>query len=139
MADQTPATVTIPRDVIEPIVRQQVVAGIVAALGDPTRLISHVVERALSKKVNREGKVDSYEYSNKYDLIDIVAQKTITRIAQESIVEFVESRRADIKAEVEKAISRKKGAFAKSLVDGMANAFQQSWQFECNITMPKHD
>lgn len=129
------ATVNIPKDVIEPIVRQQVCAGVVAALGNPSELIRQVVERALAQKVNRDGKRDSSNCYNDHDLIETVSRIAIHKAVHEAITAWVEENRPVIKEQVQKALARKQSAFARALVDGLSDAVKQSWTFNCQINL----
>ena len=129
------ATFKIPNDVIEPIVKEQVVAGVLAALGDPSKLITKVVERAIAQKVNREGKIDRCDFYNKYSMVEVLAEKAIHQVTMEAIVAWVGKNRPAIQAQVEKALSRKTSPFARALIDGLSQAVQQSWKFTCNINL----
>lgn len=132
----TNATVNIPNDVIEPIVRQQVIAGIIAQIGDPEKLIAGVVDRALKQKVGRDGNVSSSSYQNEHDLIETVSKNAIHSVTRQCIEEWVEEMKPKIQEQVKKALARKQSAFAKAMVDGMQEAMSQDWSFKCNITMP---
>ena len=134
MAEQ--ASVNIPKDLLEPIIREHIHAGIVAALGDPAALISQVVEQTLSRKVNHAGDVSQYSHDNKYSLIEAVARNAIHAACKRAVESFIEERRPDIEKAVKAAISKRTGAFSKALVDGLVEASRQSWSFQCNITMP---
>ena len=129
------ATFKIPNDVIEPIVKEQVVAGVLAALGDPSKLITKVVERAIAQKVNREGKIDRCNFYNKYSMVEVLAEKAIHQVTMEAIAAWVEKNKPAIQAQVEKALSRKTSPFARALIDGLSQAVQQSWKFTCNINL----
>lgn len=131
------ATVNIPKDVIDPIVRQQVCAGIVAALGDPSVLISAVVDRAIKQKVDSEGKINEYGSYNTHDMVEVLAKKAINSVVQQAIRDWVDDHKPAIKEQVEKVLMKQKGAFAKSLVEGMVDAAKQQWSFKCDITIPQ--
>jgi hypothetical protein len=131
------ASVNIPKDLLEPIIRQHIQAGVVAAVGDPAKLIETVIERMLKQKVNREGKVESNECYNRYDLIELVAQDAIHKAAKAAVEAYVNDQRPAIEAAVRKAIERKTGAFAKALVDGLVSACKQSWKLNCEFTLPR--
>ncbi len=127
------ATVNIPKDVLEPIVRSQVAAGIVEALGKPEQLISKVVAQALKQKVDSKGSVSTHNYDNRYDLIELLATNGIHSVVRESLGKWIEEQRPAIEAQVKKALSRKESAFAKALVEGLITATRSEWSFKCNI------
>ena len=133
------ATVNIPKDVLEPIVRAQLAAGIVEALGRPEDLIEKVVGQALGQKVNSQGRVSTSTYDNRFDLIELLASKGIHEVVRESLAQWVKDRRPQIEAQVKKALARRESAFAKAMVDGLVTATKTSWSFKCNIHMPDND
>jgi len=131
------ATVNIPSDVLEPIVRSQVAAGIVKALGEPELLISKVVALALKQKVCNDGSVSSRSYDNRCDLIELIATKGIHAVVRESLTKWVEEQRPAIEQQVKKALARKESKFAKALVDGLVEATKSTWGFKCDIHFPE--
>lgn len=126
------ATVNIPNDVIEPIVRAQVTAGIIAALGHPEQLIAQVVDQALKQKVSSKGVVGD-RYDNKHDLIEVLARNAIHDMTRAALSAWVEQQRPKIEEHVRKALARKESAFAKALVDGLVSATKSTWNFSCSI------
>ena len=131
MADD--ATFKIPKEVIEPIVREQITAGVVAALGNPSELIATVIDRAMKQKVNDSGRVDKSDYYNRHNLVEVLATKAIHEATKAAIVAWVEKSKPAIQEQVEKALTRRKTAFAKALVDGLVSSTRQSWSFTCNV------
>lgn len=129
------ATVNIPKDVIEPIVKAQVAAGIVAALGNPEQIIIKAVEHAMRQKVDSSGKVSDSSYNNNHDLIEVLSRKLIHQVVRESLEKWVEEQRPAIEEQVKKSLKRKESTFAKALVDGVVSATKQDWRFNCNVTM----
>ena len=131
------ATVNIPKDILEPIVRAQVAAGIAAAIGDPAKIIEGVVEHALAQKVDSDGRISKYSSDNKYNIVEIMAKKAIHETVQEAVEDWISEQRPAILEQVKKSLSRKQTAFAKALVDGMVSAAKQNWNLKCEITMPR--
>jgi len=87
MADN--ATVSIPNDILEPVIRAQVAAGITAQLGNPEVLIQKIVSNAMSQKVNSEGKVSRESYSNRHDLIELLAGRAIRAIVDDVLTSWI--------------------------------------------------
>ena len=135
MAEQ--ATVNIPRDVLEPIVRAQVTAGVLRAFGDPAELIEQVVARSLTQKVDSDGKVNTYDSYNKYDVAEVLAKQAIHKMTKEMLAEFVEQQRPKIEAAVKSALAKKSGAFAKALVDGLQRSVSAEWSFKCDMALSR--
>ena len=136
MSDST-ATVNIPKDVLEPIIRQRVSADIVATLGDPGELIAKIVRLALAQKVDENGVQHKESYYNNHDLIETVAANAIRDVAREVLASWVAEQRPIIEEQIRKGLRRKESAFAKAIVTGLSDAMKADWSFNCNITMPK--
>lgn len=132
---ESQATVNIPRDVLEPIVRQQVAAGIIAAMGDPTEIVTELVSQSFNRKVDSVGKVSQYSCDNKYSMIEVVCRKAIDKVVQECIQEFVEVQRKAIKENVEKALARRNSAVARALVDGLVE-YAKKARFDISMVPP---
>lgn len=134
MSDST-ATVNIPKDVLEPIVRQQVAAGIVSALGNPAKLIEGLVQLTFNQKVDSNGVVSRSDYENRYALVEVLARNAIREVVKQALAEWINEKTPEIRAEVEKALGRRKSAFAKALVDGLHESLRSSWSFKCNVNL----
>lgn len=137
MAEQ--ASVNIPKDLLEPIIRQHIAAGVVSAIGDPSRLIAAVVERAIKTKVDNEGKVSDSSYCNNYDLIEVVSRNAIVKAARKAIENYIAEQEPLIVAAVEKELKRSTGKFAKALVDGFVSSTKQRWDLKCEFIANRNE
>ena len=133
----TDATVNIPKDVLEPIIHAQVAAGITAAIGDPAELIRKIVEVAMKRKVDADGKVNSSSYYNTHNMVELLAEKAIHQVVRETIIAGVDEQRPAIKDSVRKALARKASPFAKALMDGLTKSMTQNWSFNCEIKLER--
>lgn len=139
MSGQEQASVNIPKDLLEPIIRQHIAAGVVAAIGDPARLIQGVVERAVKTKVDNEGKVSDSSYCNSHDLIEVVCRNTIIRATKAAIENFIAKQEPLIVAAVEKELRKSTSKFAKALVDGFVTSAKQRWNVDCKFEFVDRD
>jgi len=131
MADN--ATVSIPNDILEPVIRAQVAAGITAQLGNPEVLIQKIVSNAMSQKVNSEGKVSRESYSNRHDLIELLAGRAIRAIVDDVLTSWIDAQRPAIEKKVRDSLARKQGMFAKAMVDGLSSSLQSRWGMKCDV------
>jgi len=119
------ATVNIPKDVIDPIVRQQLSAAIAAAMGDPVKIINAIVTRALDIKVDKSGKVSSYSYDNTQPFLEALSHKLIRDEAEKLIREYVQDHRELIKKQIVALLSkRRNGTFAEALLVGAEKSLE---------------
>ena len=131
------ASVNVPKDILEPILRQHIAAGVIAAIGDPVELIRSVVERAIKTKVDRDGRVSDQSYCNRNDLIETVSKNAIVDATRNAIEKYVAEQQPEIEAAVEKELKRHTGQFAKALVTGLVQSTKQIWKVECNFVPVK--
>ncbi len=133
MAEQ--ATVNIPKDILEPIVRAQVTAGIIKAFGDPAELIASVVERALSQKVAEDGKVSNYQSENKFTVIEALSRKMINEIAKQMLQDYMQTQRPKIEKALKATLARQHGKFATAMIEGLTKAIDNKYRFECSLSI----
>ena len=137
MAEQ--ASVNIPKDLLEPIIRQHIAAGVVAAIGDPAELIRQVVEKSLKVKVDSDGKVNDYSHYNQHDFIDSIASKAIREATKAAVIEYVKEQQPAIQAAVKAHLSKRTSAVAKALVDGLIASTEQRWDLKCEFIANRNE
>ena len=116
MADPL-ATLQIDPALVRDITEKVANAQIMAALGDPSRLIMNVVQQVMKEKVSDDGRVNrESSYYNKYDLIETLAANAIREKCNLVIREYIEANAEAIKkaflAELEKPTMKKRLAIA---------------------------
>ena len=117
----------IPKEIIEPFIREATATAIVAALGDGTALIEKAVTAALSQKVDSKGEKNRYDSDNRYVFAEIMAMNKIQSIAKEVINEMGEQMRPKIREQIEKQLKTKHSLIAKTLVNGLIESLTSQW------------
>ena len=129
-------TVVIPQDVIIPIVQARIQAEIISALKGQQQLIEQAVVSALSMRVDDTGKVSQYSSSNKYTLLESVANKYIREAAIEALKEYLTTTaKESVKKRVIQELQKKSGPLATALVDGLAKSIDTTYGFSLNINL----
>lgn len=123
----------IPNSVLEPYIKAAVSTAIASSLGDAGKLVELAVQQALTHKVSANGGRSSYDYENKYQLVEVVAKDAIQKITRETIQEMAEQMRPKIKEQIEKQLRTQHGPIAKALVDGLINGLKSSWSVRVDI------
>ena len=95
----------IPKEVLEPFIKEAVSTSIIGALGDGTKIITQAVQETLKTKVDINGNVSKYSSDNRYTLLDVLAQKEMRKVVAEVLKEYVLAMRPRIEAGIRKAIS----------------------------------
>lgn len=119
------ASVNIPKDLLEPIIRQHIAAGVVAAIGDPAALIRTVVERACKEKVCRDGTRSQYSSDNQYDFVEFTAGQAIREATKKAVMAYIEEQRPAIEAAVAAYLRKSTTKFAKAIADGFVASTSQ--------------
>lgn len=125
------ANIQISRDVIEPIVRAQLHASIVAGLGRSDELVAQVVHTIMNMKVDSNGKEE--RYSGGKPLITWMAEDAIRGAAKEAIQEWFKENRAKVKEDVKKAITKQGKMMAEQFVLGMEKKASEAYGMKVEV------
>lgn len=113
------AKIELSKDIIEPIVRAQLQASVVAALGRSDQLVGGIVQSILNTQVDSNG--NPSRYSSDKPLITWMAEKAVKEASQEAIKEWFALNREVIKKEVMVALKKNQKAMAEKFVMGMCD------------------
>lgn len=114
------ASVNIPKDMIEPVIKAHIQTAIVSALGDGRALIEAAVQRILNEKVDEQGKPSTY--SNARPFVDFLMRQCITTAAKEVIMEELPKHKEAIRASIKANLARRNSPLIRQFVDGMVGA-----------------
>lgn len=103
---------------VEPIIRDQIAAAVVASLGDPAELIRRMVTISLTQKVNADGIVSQYSSENRFDLIEALSAKAIREAAKKAIENVVRDSAPQIEAEIVRQIKAAPKKTAAAMMAG---------------------
>jgi hypothetical protein len=112
-------SLTISKEIVQPIVQAKINEAILAAMGGQDQLIEKAIQNILYQKVNNEGKVSTYSNDNKHSWIDIVVTKQIEEAVKASLALLLSEKRDQMQQAILKQLSSKKGieSFAAALID----------------------
>lgn len=129
------AKIELSKDLIEPIVRAQLQASIVAAMGRSDQLIAQVVNTVMNTKVDSSGHAGNY--SSKVPLITWMAEKAIKEAAMEAIKEWFADNKDEMKKQLRAAIKKNANGMAESFVLSMAKAAECEYHTKIEVTVCK--
>lgn len=112
----------VEKEMVEPIIRDQIAAAIVAQIGNPTELIKKMVHLALSQKVNREAEVSRYSSDNRYSFVEALTAKAIREAAREALERIISAHQSEIEDAVVRELRRSPRKTAAALVAGFVDA-----------------
>ena len=123
-------------NLVNAILEKQIQAAIVTQLGDQDKLIESIVKKALSKKVNADGKVDNYSHYNKFDFLEILATKSIQVAATSALQDWLQQNSIKVKQAVmdELETPGRQRSIAVAYADVIEHSLKCSWNMGCNIT-----
>ncbi len=112
-------TLSVPKELIEPVIAAHVAGAITAALGDKSRLIEQIIERSIMMKVGDDGSLSRYSSDNKTPWLEVMAQKMIRDQVRACLQEEIARQAPRIKELVAKELSKRNSLTIKALVEGM--------------------
>lgn len=134
MGNQEIATLDLPKSIIEPIVRAQLSASIIAALGGAEQLVGQVVHSLMSKQVDNNGNPSTSSYGTQ-PMITWMSEKAIKEAASEAIKEWFAANRDKIKALILESLKKNAKGLAEALVLGVENTIKIGTKYEFEITV----
>ena len=126
-------SLSLSKEVVQPIIEAKIQAAIVAAIGDPQRLIELMVERTMKEKVSRDGTKGQYSSDNKYTLVEAVSMAAVRAAVRKALVEWVAEHQTHLEAEVKKYLAKSPGKLARMLTDGFAGVFANKYRFTMDV------
>jgi hypothetical protein len=133
------ASLKIDQSIVTGVVEKTIQEAVIAQLKDPDALIREIVRRALSVKVDSDGKPSSY--SSSISFLDYAAQESIRAATRKILDKFMEDNsdklRKAIRAELNKPERAK--SIAKAFADEAEKAISCGWNFTCNISFKNAD
>ncbi len=129
------STISIPKDVLEPIIQAHVTAAIATALGDRSRLVEQCVAHALTKKVDEKGVVNQQDYYNKTEFLRWLVDDAIRTAATNAVREHIAGDIEAVKLAVAKEMKNQKSAMTKELLAGIAKAAVSMSRFQIAVTV----
>lgn len=136
MSGENSIQMQVGKELVAPIVEAKINAAIVEALSDPGAIISDIVKKILCQKVDSEGKRTSSDYHT-MSFIEWLCRDRLQLAAKAAIGEWVDENKALLVTEMKKQLSRGKGPFTKSLLDGFAKDFAARFYTRVTIEVPK--
>ncbi|MFA5135707.1 MAG: hypothetical protein WC505_08050 [Patescibacteria group bacterium] len=134
MGNDTVASVNIPENIIREIVTASVNAAVLASMKDPDKLISDIVRKAMSAKVDSQGKI-SDSYGAKWDWLEWNTQDMIRAAAKEALSEILVAQKELLKKAVMDEFNRpgRQKTVARAFSDAVEESFKCNWRFGCDI------
>ena len=135
--DSSNVSLTIGKEIVNPIVEAKVKEAVIAALGGSENVVEMVVNNIMNKKVSENGTVSNYSSENKFDWLDVIVKQKIQEAAKEEIVKIIGESTSNIKDEIIRVLQTKKGAsnVAQALIDGLKGTLKNSWNSKIDVTI----
>lgn len=128
-------SLTISKDIVNPIVEAKIKEAILAAMGGKEELVEKVVASVFSKKVNKDGRISSYSSDNKYTWLDIIVTNQIEAAVKEEVQKMVKENSVHIVKAVKKQLTTSSGQsmVAKAMLAGLEGTLQHAWASKIEI------
>jgi len=126
-------SVEVGSELVKPILEAEIHTAIVNQLGNKQNLIGEIISRMLSTKVDHKGKPEQYSSNSSIPLIEFLSRKAITSCARSAVESWVDSKKAEIQAEIERQMNKKTKTISKMLVDGFAESVKSDYSMKFDI------
>lgn len=107
----------IDQDYLAEAVKQTVLMGISESLNGKNEIVSQIVNSVLTQKVDKDGKVSSYDRDNRYTLLEVYVNNMLSEEVKAEMKAQIEEQRPKIREHIRKEMMK------KNFVDDMSNAF----------------
>lgn len=132
MSDST-VSVKVGEDLVAPIVEKKIQAAIMAALGEPEKLVEAMVSRVLHDKVDSTGKKSRYSSDNEHDLVEVLCRQALQDAVRKAMTQWIEENKLVLLDAIKKHIKTRPASIAKMFMDGIAESMQSKWTFQVSV------
>ena len=116
------ATLQVPTDLIDPIIRAEVSKAIIEAMGGRAALLTAAISGILATQVDSEGNPSSYSSDRTRTWLDWAVGTAVRTAAKEAIQEAMAQQKDAIKKEMVRQIQLKNSPLVRMFVEGMVAA-----------------
>ncbi len=136
--DNNMMSLNISKDMLTPVIEQQVKLLMTELLGGSELIIDKVINNAINAKVDENGKPSPYG-SNTKPLYEWLLTNEIKKAVQELMAEEVKSRAGNIKKALKKYIQSQKGAdeLSSAMITAFSNVVGDYWNAKFEIKLEK--
>lgn len=129
----------IDQDFIADAVKQSVMLGISESLNGKNEIVSQIVSMVLNTRVDKHGKISSYQSDNKYTLLEYYVRKMIQEVTAEEMKILVDEHRADITKAIRTELSKKVNyeKFVSAFIDNVSRSITDSWCPRIDVSFEK--
>ena len=132
-------SLNISDDVIKAAIQEEVHAGIVKALGDPSVIVRDAIKTMTNRYVNKEGKFCDKGSWNARPYFDWLAVDIVKNTVKEEIEKYVNENREEFAEEIRKQL--KSADFRKNIVASFLQAIvkctESEWKMPIDISFEK--
>jgi len=127
---------TVDPNIVEPIIKAEIQAAIVAHLNNVPDLVAKLVQAAMADKVTESGAKSRSDYENKYLFIDVLCRQAIQEAARESMRVYITDNAPLFQAEMQRQLAKQKSNLAKLFVESLVGSMKSAWSFKVNVNLP---
>lgn len=132
------ATLNVPTDVIDPIIKAEVTKAIIEAMGNKQQILATAIASILNTKVDGEGKVSGYR--DNLTWIDWCIGQKLREAARDAITVVLEQHKETIKQAMIAQLKQKNSPLIKQLVNGIIDAAANPdvLKYRISVTYDEH-
>lgn len=136
-------SLNISDDVIKAAIQEEVHAGIVKALGDPSVIVRDAIKTMTNRYVDKEGKFCDKGSWNARPYFDWLAEDIVKNTVKEEIEKYVNENREEFAEEIRKQLKSAdfRKSIAASFLQSIVKCTESDWKMPISISFepPKED
>ncbi len=122
---------------IEQLLKATIQTKVVEAFNETPAMIDKLVQAAISKEVNENGREPSYSDRKKMPYMEWLVGEEIRKAIAESVQEYVTNNKNAIRSRVDETIS--KSNFSNTLTKTLSKIMSEEWRWSVDLKVHEMD
>lgn len=126
-------------DLIKSVIQEEVKAGIIRALGDPSQIVRTAIEKMTDLYVDEDGKFCKENSWHAKPYFDWLAEQTVKECVRDEIIKYVSENKDGLENEIRTQLKSLKfrSNLAASFIQSIVDSSKSKWNMPINISFEK--
>lgn len=125
---------------IKSVIQEEIKAGIIRALGDPSQIVRTAIEKMTDLYVDEDGKFCKETSWHAKPYFDWLVEQTVKDCVKDEITKYVTENRGELANEVRAQLKNAnfRNKIAASFVQSIVDTTEKSWKMPINISFEEY-
>lgn len=130
-----PATLNLPKDLIEPIIQAHIQAALAEALGEKSNLLGKMAWQILNQTVDTSGQpCNPTSYNKAGTFIEVTLRQSMQKAFRELLDAELVKHKETLKKHLETELKKSNSPLTKALLEGMCNSAVTGLRYSLTVT-----